>query len=197
MRERGESEHALADAKERSTPRGPTKFCRLVGKTMMCVLCEEGYGRPYIKSSRKFHEDDESHKDRYKCYVERFGVFREEHLLWLEDERQTYHLKQAQERIQKLNHATGLNMMDFLRTTGDLAPLKTALADLLLSLRFCHEFEAPVERSLEFKRVLVEVRKHSHFLKCLRVHGITRGILAESPDGAYTVAQLLIPYACL
>ena len=196
MRERGESEHALADAKARSTPRGPTKFCQSMGKTMMCVLCEKGYGKPYTKSSRQFHEDDESHKDRYKCYVERFGVFREEHLLWLEDERQTYHLKQAQERIQMLNHATGLKIMDLLRTTGDLAPLKIALADLLLSLPFSHEFDS-VEWSLEFKRVLVEVRKHSHFLKCLRVHMITRGVLPEDTDGAYTVAQLLIPHACL
>lgn len=163
---------------------------------MMCVLCEEGYGRPYTKSSRKFHEDHTNHKDRYKSYVEHFDGFREEHLLWLKDARETYHLKQAQERIQKLNHATGQNIMDLLRTTGDLAPLKIALADLLLSLRFCHEFDPPVERSLEFKRALVEVRKHEHPSNVFRVHMITRTVLAEDADGAYTVAQLLIPYAC-
>ena len=188
MREWRDSKHAAQDAKERCYPRGHTKFRLFNTKTLMCDLCEIGYGKPYKKSSRQYHEESLEHKKLYKHYCECFGVLREEHLLWLADEKKSAQLNQAHDRMKNLNYSVGLNVMDLLHTAGDPIPLKLALADMLLT--------EENGWSLASTRAHLAVRKHLYFSNVLLVHGISRGIFAESPNNAYTVAQLLIPYAC-
>lgn len=181
------SKHAETDAKERSRPRGRTKFLFLNGKTVMCDLCGQGYGRPHTKSSRQFHEESPQHEKKYKQYVEDFDLLREAYLLWLADTMKHAHLDEAQHRMKRLNQRAGLDTMDLLHTLGDLVPLKVALADMLLA-------KTNVEQNCT--RALLAVQKHVHFSKVLLVHGIASNTLAENTDGAYTVAQLLIPYVC-
>ena len=183
------SKHAAQDAKKRNHPRGFTKFCILNHKNkMMCDLCEVGYGKPYEKSSRQFHEESDQHQKLYKHYCECFGVQREEYLLWLEDTMKSAQLNQAQDRIKRLNNTVGLNVMDLLHTKGDLISLKLALADMLLT--------ETSRLDLERARARVAVHKHLYFSKVFLVHGIAKGILVENTDNAYTAAQLLIPHVC-
>ena len=154
----------------------------------MCDLCDMGYGKPYAKSSRKCHEESFNHEDKYKHYVEHFGVVREEYLVWLQDTMKTGQLNQAQHRMKTLNRTVGLNVMDLLHKRGDIVPLKLALADMLLTKENGW--------ALASTRAHLAVRKHIYFSKVLLVHGISKGILAENANGAYTAAQLLIPYVC-
>lgn len=183
------SKHAAQDAKKRNHPRGFTKFCILNHKNkMMCDLCEVGYGKPYEKSSRQFHEESDQHQKLYKHYCECFGVLREEHLLWLEDSMKSSQLNRAHDRMQNLNYTLGLNVMDLLHMAGDPIPLKLALADMLLA-KECGW-------TLACTRAHLAVHKHLYFSNVLLVHGIAKGILVENTDNAYTAAQLLIPYVC-
>jgi hypothetical protein len=90
------------------------------------------------------------------------------------------------------NAATGLgklskcpNVVDWLNVSGNLVPLKMALADLLM-------FSSNADQHL--LRAREELRKHVHYAQVILCHRIANGALTNNPNGAHTVATFLIAH---